>query len=108
MPIKAVGAIQMTQQPDPKTEVLAGLVERVTFINLESGFSVLCLKARGVGECGGCGATAGAADVRYLTQAWLDDQSLRERILDPETTHLGFSVAASGDGSKTAVALLGG
>ncbi len=47
MPIKAVGAIQMTQQPDPKTEALAGLVERVTFINLESGFSVLCLKARG-------------------------------------------------------------
>ena len=61
-----------------------------------------------MGECGGCGAAAGAADVRYFTQAWLDDQSLRDRLLDPEATHLGFSVTASGDGSKTAVAVFGG
>jgi uncharacterized protein YkwD len=61
-----------------------------------------------MGECGGCGAAAGAADVRYFTQAWLHDQSLRDRILDPEATHLGFSVAAGGDGGKKAVAVTGG
>lgn len=53
-----------------------------------------------VGECGGCGATAGAADVRYLTQAWLDDQSLRERILDPETTHLGSRSRRAGTAAR--------
>jgi len=35
-------------QPDSSTrEVLAGLVERVTFHNAESGFCVLRIKARG-------------------------------------------------------------
>ena len=37
----------MGQQADAKTEVLAGLVERVTFHNPENGFCVLRLKARG-------------------------------------------------------------
>jgi exodeoxyribonuclease V alpha subunit len=37
----------MTQQGDSQTEVLAGLVERVTFHSQESGFCVLRLKARG-------------------------------------------------------------
>ena len=37
----------MTQQGDSKTEVLAGLVERVTFHSQDSGFCVLRLKARG-------------------------------------------------------------
>jgi hypothetical protein len=41
MPVKAVDVNRMTQQPDPKTEVRAGLVERVTFHNSESGFCVL-------------------------------------------------------------------
>jgi exodeoxyribonuclease V alpha subunit len=31
----------------PRTEVLAGLVERVTFHNPETGFCVLRVKARG-------------------------------------------------------------
>jgi exodeoxyribonuclease V alpha subunit len=35
----------MGQQADAKTEVLAGLVERVTFHNPENGFCVLRLKA---------------------------------------------------------------
>ena len=37
----------MGQQADATTEVLAGLVERVTFHNPENGFCVLRLKARG-------------------------------------------------------------
>jgi exodeoxyribonuclease V alpha subunit len=34
-------------RPEPKQEVLAGLVERVTFHNAENGFCVLRVKARG-------------------------------------------------------------
>jgi len=38
----------MKPQPEPSTqEVLAGLVERVTFHNDENGFCVLRVKARG-------------------------------------------------------------
>jgi len=38
----------MTPQPQsPTGEVLAGLVERVTFHNTENGFCVLRIKARG-------------------------------------------------------------
>src|SRR6201982_923196 len=38
----------MKPQPEPSTqEVLAGLVERVTFHNVENGFCVLRAKARG-------------------------------------------------------------
>jgi hypothetical protein len=38
----------MKSNPEPSTqEVLAGLVERVTFHNAENGFSVLRAKARG-------------------------------------------------------------
>lgn len=64
-----------------------------------------------IGECGGCGAVLGAADVRYFTGMWLEDPELRARLLDPETTHLGFAAAAAaagGDGGKTAVAVAGG
>src|SRR5271169_4835485 len=40
--------IEMKPQQEPSTqEVLAGLVERVTFHNDESGFCVLRIKARG-------------------------------------------------------------
>jgi exodeoxyribonuclease V alpha subunit len=38
----------MKPQPDPSTlEVLAGLVERITYHNEENGFCVLRIKARG-------------------------------------------------------------
>ncbi len=41
-------AIRMKSNPEPSTrEVLAGLVERVTFDNAENGFCVLRAKARG-------------------------------------------------------------
>jgi len=51
-PIRAVNAndpaIGMKPQPESSTqEVLAGLVERVTFHNVENGFCVLRAKARG-------------------------------------------------------------
>ncbi|HJS85909.1 MAG TPA: hypothetical protein VJ779_10660, partial [Acetobacteraceae bacterium] len=36
-----------TAAPGAPTEVLAGLVERVTFHNAETGFCVLRVKARG-------------------------------------------------------------
>lgn len=39
---------RLKQQPDSSTrEVLAGLVERVTYHNPENGFCVLRIKARG-------------------------------------------------------------
>jgi hypothetical protein len=56
--------IDMKPQPESSTqEVLAGLVERVTYHNAENGFCVLRAKARGhrdvvtvVGSCrNGCG-----------------------------------------------------
>jgi exodeoxyribonuclease V alpha subunit len=37
----------MTSSAESMTEVLAGLVERVTFHSQESGFCVLRVKARG-------------------------------------------------------------
>ena len=40
-------ADDMTRSAENKTEVLAGLVERVTFHNPETGFCVLRVKARG-------------------------------------------------------------
>ena len=41
----------MVDRPDSTTEVLAGLVERVTFHSDESGFCVLRVKARGQPTC---------------------------------------------------------
>jgi exodeoxyribonuclease V alpha subunit len=40
----------MTAAPAPAREVLAGLVERVTFHNPETGFCVLRVKLRGQRE----------------------------------------------------------
>src|SRR6516165_12803671 len=40
--------IRMSPQPEPSTqEVLAGLVERITYHNAENGFCVLRARARG-------------------------------------------------------------
>ena len=39
--------MQITRQPATDRESLAGLVERVTFHNEDSGFCVLRVKARG-------------------------------------------------------------
>jgi uncharacterized protein YkwD len=58
-------------------------------------------------DCGGCGDAPTAADVRYFAQEWLDDPSYRESLLDARTTHVGFVIAASGEGRKVALAVLG-
>ncbi len=48
LPEKKDPAVRMKSNPEPSTqEVLAGLVERVTFHNPENGFCVLRAKARG-------------------------------------------------------------
>jgi uncharacterized protein YkwD len=57
--------------------------------------------------CGGCGTVPTQADVRHFAQQWLDDPNYRARLLDAGFTHVGFAVAADGDGKKIALALLG-
>lgn len=58
-------------------------------------------------NCGGCGAVPTAADVRYFAQDWLDDPSYKKDLLDPRVTHIGFAIAANGEGMKVALAVLG-
>jgi uncharacterized protein YkwD len=57
--------------------------------------------------CGGCGAAPNRADVRAFRDQWLEDPGQRGRLLDPDLTHLGFRVAADGQGAKVAIAILG-
>lgn len=65
--------------------------------------SVTVLAAAG----GGCGAEPTVADVRAFREQWLDDPGQRGRLLDPDLTHLGFRLAADGEGAKVAIAILG-
>lgn len=60
-----------------------------------------------MGTCGGCGTAPTAADLRHFRGQWLDDPQHRGALLDPRMTHLGFAVAADGEGAKTALAVLG-
>jgi exodeoxyribonuclease V alpha subunit len=60
------------------TEVLAGLVERVTFHNAENGFCVLRVKARGQRELVtvvGHAATIAAGEFVQLSGAWVNDRT---------------------------------
>jgi uncharacterized protein YkwD len=57
--------------------------------------------------CGGCGDAPTAADIRDFTQQWLQDERHRATLLAPTTTHLGFAMAANGEGKKTALTVLG-
>ena len=60
-------SILMKPQPEPPTqEVLAGLVERVTFHNEENGFCVLRAKARGHRELVTVVAHAATISVGHL------------------------------------------
>jgi uncharacterized protein YkwD len=59
------------------------------------------------GICGGCGRAATAQDVTDFVDRWLQDDGLRERLLDPSMSHLGFALEADGKGRKTAAVLLG-
>src|SRR5712672_3623239 len=70
---------QMKLQPDPSTqEVLAGLVERVTFHNDESGFCVLRIKARGHRELVtviGHAAVISAGEWITASGEWINDRT---------------------------------
>jgi exodeoxyribonuclease V alpha subunit len=72
-------AIQMTPQPQsPTGEVLAGLVERVTFHNAENGFCVLRIKARGHRELAtvvGHSATISAGEWVTASGEWVNDRT---------------------------------
>lgn len=56
-------------------------------------------------RCGGCGARRSRADVRNFAQQWLDGGGAS--LLDARFAHMGFALAANGEGRKTAIALLG-
>ena len=65
-------------QPSTATEVLGGLVERVTFHNEENGFCVLRLKARG--QCDlitvlGHAAVISAGEFVQASGAWQNDRT---------------------------------
>src|ERR1700726_1058381 len=60
------------------TEVLAGLIERVTFHNEENGFCVLRVKARGQRDLVtvlGHAAMIGAGEFVQATGTWVNDRT---------------------------------
>jgi len=69
----------VTRPPDPsEREVLAGLIERVTFHNAESGFCVLRLKARGHRDLVtvvGHAATISAGEWVTASGEWIHDRT---------------------------------
>ena len=71
--------IDMTPQPTSSTqEVLAGLVERVTYHNAENGFCVLRAKARGhrdVVTVVGHAATIAAGEWITASGEWVNDRT---------------------------------
>ncbi len=63
--------------PSPATEVLAGLVEQVTFHNDENGFCVLRVKARGQRDLItvlGHAAMISAGEFVQASGAWINDR----------------------------------
>jgi hypothetical protein len=65
-------------KPQPERENLAGLVERVTFHNEDSGFSVLRVKARGHRDLItviGHAATIGAGEFVQACGRWVNDRT---------------------------------
>src|SRR5437762_7872709 len=64
--------------PSPATEVLAGLVERVTFHNCDSGFCVLRVKARGQRDLitvVGHAAMISAGEFVQASGGWVNDRT---------------------------------
>ena len=73
------------QAPWPDGEVLAGIVERVTFHNAESGFAVLRVKARGHRDLVtivGHAATIAAGEWITATGEWVENQGLEKPCLN--------------------------
>jgi exodeoxyribonuclease V alpha subunit len=67
-----------TPQPAPERENLAGLVERVTFHNEDSGFCVLRVKARGQRDLItviGHAAAIGAGEFVQASGWWVNDRT---------------------------------
>src|ERR1700749_4489765 len=65
-------------KPETPTEVLAGLVERVTFHNAENGFCVLRVKARGERDLitlVGHAAMISAGEFVQASGSWVNDRT---------------------------------
>jgi exodeoxyribonuclease V alpha subunit len=82
----------VTAAPQPQPEILAGLVERVTFHNEESGFCVLRVKARGHRDLVtivGHAAAVSAGEWITASGDWVNDrthgQQFRARFLKTST-----------------------
>ena len=86
----------MKPQPHLSTqEVLAGLVERVTFHNTENGFCVLRAKARGhrdVVTVVGHVATISAGEWITASGEWINDQHTRPAVQSAISEDLGADV----------------
>src|SRR5665648_276865 len=70
--------MQITPPPSPERENLAGLVERVTFHNEDSGFCVLRVKARGQRDLItviGHAAAIGAGEFVQASGRWVNDRT---------------------------------
>jgi exodeoxyribonuclease V alpha subunit len=89
----------MKPQPEPSTqEVLAGLVERVTFHNVENGFCVLRAKARGHRELVtviGHAAIISAGEWITATGDWVNDRTHGQQF---KARFLRTSIPTSADG----------
>lgn len=57
--------------------------------------------------CGGCGVAPTEADVAYFTRQWFKSGKHQAMLLAEESTHLGFAIAANGQGKKVAAAIVG-
>src|SRR5258707_11979734 len=78
------------------TEVLAGLVERVTFHNEENGFCVLRVKARGQRDLItvlGHAAMISAGEFIQASGAWQNDRTHGVQFRDRKSTRLNSSHA---------------
>ena len=90
---------RMKRQPEPITqEVLAGLVERVTYHNIENGFCVLRAKARGHRDLVtvvGHAATISAGEWITPTGEWTNDRTHGQQF---KARFLRTSTPTSADG----------
>jgi exodeoxyribonuclease V alpha subunit len=84
----------MAANNNPTTEVLAGLVERVTFPNEDNGFCVLRVKARGKREpitVVGHAAVISAGEFIQASGEWANDRThgvqFRARFLKTDAAH---------------------
>lgn len=57
--------------------------------------------------CGGCGGDPTDSDVRFFVKEWLGNSRNKALLLDESFTYLGFALAASGQGKKVALGVIG-